>query len=637
MLNLNQKRYIVSRLATLERELVEILDAIRPGENTALFPRYRNPMSLGDLTALKQRLEGLRAAMRRFLDAHGIAHSTSGEVEARWALQTHLAMLENSIIELRPRYVQGYGALDEEGARICQSLAAELGLLLEGMEEVVRPHAVPPETQSISTDVWAKLISEIIERYRLTEYRPRLNDLIANRDTGQIELAVLGRVSSGKSSLINALIGQPLLPVGAIPVTAVTTRLRYGPELAVETLDLDGRLMARRSEELAMLISEAGNQDNRLRLAEIRVRVPAPLLKEGITLTDTPGLGSLSPSASMHALDYLPRCELGIVTLDSTATLAPADVDLVRGLQEAGADVLAVLTKCDLLEDQSRKDQQGYVAKRLAERLQRPVNIAAISTHPEWEVTLKTWITDTLMVCVRDSRKDAEHRHALRRQQLAHRLKLILEQAREERVRQPAAGEFAETSLALQQTDAQINALIDTIRTRAVKDAGETALADWRRSRASRRLDEVFSDALAAQIDAKARKCLKRAEQASAQLAQHGESKGHVPALPTFVSGPLTPIDLARWYAGPWPGAGIIVRSRLRSLEHLATNTVLDYAERLRAWARVTLNQMRNTLRSSVASTVATADPEQLTEDIRRLETAVSANVESSTPMHRQD
>ena len=44
-----------------------------------------------------------------------------------------------------------------------------------------------------------------------------------------LDVAVLGQFKSGKSSLLNALIGADLLPVGVLPVTAVITRVAAGP------------------------------------------------------------------------------------------------------------------------------------------------------------------------------------------------------------------------------------------------------------------------------------------------------------------------------------------------------------------------------------------------------------------------
>ena len=52
--------------------------------------------------------------------------------------------------------------------------------------------------------------------------------LAARVSEGRFYLACIGQFKRGKSTLINALIGEPVLPVGFIPVTAVPTVIRYG-------------------------------------------------------------------------------------------------------------------------------------------------------------------------------------------------------------------------------------------------------------------------------------------------------------------------------------------------------------------------------------------------------------------------
>jgi hypothetical protein len=51
-----------------------------------------------------------------------------------------------------------------------------------------------------------------------------------------IDVAVVGQFKSGKSSLVNSLIGVGILPVGIVPVTAIVTRIRYGilPKLNIQ-------------------------------------------------------------------------------------------------------------------------------------------------------------------------------------------------------------------------------------------------------------------------------------------------------------------------------------------------------------------------------------------------------------------
>jgi hypothetical protein len=101
-------------------------------------------------------------------------------------------------------------------------------------------------------------------------------------------------VSSGKSSLLNYLIGAAILPVGVTPVTAVPARLQRGAvdEFEVHFADRKGeRLPLAR---LAEFVTEEGNPSNRRHVTRLRVSVASSRLPEHVVFVDTPGLGSLA-------------------------------------------------------------------------------------------------------------------------------------------------------------------------------------------------------------------------------------------------------------------------------------------------------------------------------------------------------
>jgi len=106
-----------------------------------------------------------------------------------------------------------------------------------------------------------------------------------------LRVAVVGRVSAGKSTLVNALIGRRVAPTAAGECTQLVTTYRYGsPDRAVlvprdsrdrpRELALDGPLPD------ALPVDPAG-------VDRIEVRLQSGLLRE-LTLVDTPGLGSLA-------------------------------------------------------------------------------------------------------------------------------------------------------------------------------------------------------------------------------------------------------------------------------------------------------------------------------------------------------
>lgn len=64
----------------------------------------------------------------------------------------------------------------------------------------------------------------------------RLADLADRVAEGRFHLAVLGQFKRGKSTLLNALVGEDILPVGVVPLTAAPTFIEYGPRPGVENI-----------------------------------------------------------------------------------------------------------------------------------------------------------------------------------------------------------------------------------------------------------------------------------------------------------------------------------------------------------------------------------------------------------------
>lgn len=104
---------------------------------------------------------------------------------------------------------------------------------------------------------------------------------------------MLGQFKSGKSSLLNALLGDNIFPVSAPPATAVITRTVAGPNLAVRVHHLGGTAIDIAPQQIGDFVTEAGNPRNRRNVAVVDVFTPAMQAWPGVRLVDTPGLGSV--------------------------------------------------------------------------------------------------------------------------------------------------------------------------------------------------------------------------------------------------------------------------------------------------------------------------------------------------------
>jgi len=142
------------------------------------------------------------------------------------------------------------------------------------------------------------------DREQLAALRDRLA-------AARLRVLVAGEAKRGKSTLINALLGRPVLPSGVTPLTAVVTTVRYGEDPHAEVRFGDGHEEKYPLAALGDLVTERGNPRNRRGIAAVTAFVDAPVLAGGVELVDTPGTGSVyqwDTDAAHQALETTPRC-----------------------------------------------------------------------------------------------------------------------------------------------------------------------------------------------------------------------------------------------------------------------------------------------------------------------------------------
>ena len=146
--------------------------------------------------------------------------------------------------------------------------------------------------------------NELFRQLRLAEHR----------SMGRVlRVAILGEFSSGKSTFINALLGQRLLKSARVATTASATFITYGPRLKVTATFLDGSCIQATAFEMArlhraitriqpdlsetILIREAvdlltADQVIANTVKQVDISLPSPFLQRELSIIDTPGIGA---------------------------------------------------------------------------------------------------------------------------------------------------------------------------------------------------------------------------------------------------------------------------------------------------------------------------------------------------------
>jgi hypothetical protein len=127
---------------------------------------------------------------------------------------------------------------------------------------------------------------------------------IRERLEGPLRIAIAGRVKAGKSTLLNALVGERLAPTDAGECTRVVTWYRRGTGYEVEAVLDDGAVkpLGFRRVDGALQVELGTLPTDRVR--SIDVRWPASTL-DAMTLIDTPGLASLNDANSLRTREFL--------------------------------------------------------------------------------------------------------------------------------------------------------------------------------------------------------------------------------------------------------------------------------------------------------------------------------------------
>jgi hypothetical protein len=181
----------------------------------------------------------------------------------------------------------------------------------------------------------------------------------------------VGQFKRGKSTLLNALVGDTVLPTGVPPVTSVVTIIRYGAERSARVRVAGRGWQAIPPESLSSYVSEAQNPQNRERIEAAEVFLPAPLLAGGMCLVDTPGIGSVFAAGTEATRAFLPHIDAALVVLGADPPISGEELTLVAEIAARVGTLIFVLGKADRLSEEDRREAIAYTERVLETRLGR--------------------------------------------------------------------------------------------------------------------------------------------------------------------------------------------------------------------------------------------------------------------------
>lgn len=394
-LNSSQALHLLSSCRYVDQLLSDIESILSASSAKSPFPKYRRDLSPVQMKVVQDYITRIRAQMVQVLKSQGI-NLPEPQFSASNSIRVTLEFADIAFDECRPEAMRGYGGVPA-------SLVPELNGLVQEMKGVLRKlssylaqdrdlAARLQRLEHTTNDTDAlRAIERVISEHGLVEFRPMLEIILDRLESNAFEIAVFGRVSSGKSSLLNHILGTTVLPVGVTPITAVPTRIIHGPEPRL-TVTFAGRRPERvELERLPEFVSEQFNPGNAKHVTRIVVELPARSLQDGVVFVDTPGLGSLATAGAAETLAYLPSCDLGVVLIDAGSTLNQEDLTTLQDLYVAAIPAFVVLSKTDLLRDEDRQRVVDYTRSHIASQLGLQLAVHPVSAQREYASLLASW------------------------------------------------------------------------------------------------------------------------------------------------------------------------------------------------------------------------------------------------------
>jgi GTP-binding protein EngB required for normal cell division len=199
---------------------------------------------------------------------------------------------------------------------------------------------------------------------------------IPKLEAERFHLVVLGEFNHGKSTFVNALLGQDVLPTGITPTTAAINHVVYAGNPTAKVVLTSGESKFLDPSQIKEWVTVAGGHASEV--AYVELGFPSDLLQNNVVLVDTPGVNDLNEQRAEVTYGYVPRADAVVFLLDAGQALKDSEREFLRSrvLENARDRLIFVLGKMDMLSADERSAVVEYVKNGLGQITPEPVVFA---------------------------------------------------------------------------------------------------------------------------------------------------------------------------------------------------------------------------------------------------------------------
>jgi len=241
--------------------------------------------------------------------------------------------------------------------------------------------------------------TKLLDLARTSQLSQDINLICQHLANPNFQIAVFGPFNHGKSTLLNAILGNRTLPIDLIPTTGAAITVKYGTDLRTRIMFVNGTEIYRSGTEvLQQFATLDGNRQMRQDVVSVEVFYPHPFLESGVEFVDLPGTNDREAQEKL-VCDRLLSADLVIQLLDARKLMTLGERENLRDwlLDRGIKTVIFVANFLNLLAPEEQKQVQNrllFVAESFRSELPPGFsNLYRVDALPALRARLKGDIT----------------------------------------------------------------------------------------------------------------------------------------------------------------------------------------------------------------------------------------------------
>jgi len=219
---------------------------------------------------------------------------------------------------------------------------------------------------------------DLIQLLDMKGWAKTIENLKARVESENFKVLVVGEFKRGKSTFINALLGEEVLPSHAKPCTAIINEIKWGKtprSLLHFKQKKDGNfhspkeIPVNKTEDYVVIqdVADHSQSINETPYEKVEIYWNLEFCRNGVEIIDSPGLNE-NQIRQKVTIDYLSTVDAILFVLSCEALASESEIDVIKNtLRRAGhEDIFFICNRFDAIRKRERKELKQYGINKLA-------------------------------------------------------------------------------------------------------------------------------------------------------------------------------------------------------------------------------------------------------------------------------